>query len=356
MEHARRMPKQEPIDGRRGNDHFIKHAHLPQSIWAVRVVWGRWEAGNFKIMVDVEQCPGCCDGPHGWAMTLNHYHGLQTPGLMHIASHSYSLRLDGWKVGIDESSDQRIALGDYGDYSDGTFMRIGNIFEDARILSIDTMGSAYCPVVSRVFGYLEPSFHKENRDDLALAEHSRHNHLALHQPKSFSLAANDHLVRLLKALATRLAGKYLVITVVQCSELYAVDHNGERRDSVDDSVPDSNNHPAGGEISTPLCTIASPQVWRREIPCVQRREQFKNIREHFYALVNTRQPTATDARPKAANGQQKDGAIKFFSDMFCLHHLNNYVGKALFFERLPSMMESDSLNEISAGSAEGLFA
>ncbi|KAI5984900.1 hypothetical protein F5J12DRAFT_62275 [Pisolithus orientalis] len=38
--------------------------------------------------------------------------------------------------------------------------------------------------------------------------------------------------------------------------------------------------------------------------------------------------------------------------MFCLHRLSNYVGKILFFERLPSMMESDSLSEVSAGSAE----
>ncbi|KAI5984912.1 hypothetical protein F5J12DRAFT_63297 [Pisolithus orientalis] len=44
--------------------------------------------------------------------------------------------------------------------------------------------------------------------------------------------------------------------------------------------------------------------------------------------------------------------------MFCLHHLSNFVGKILFFERLPSMMESDSLSEVSAGSAEedGLLA
>ncbi|KAI6145910.1 heterokaryon incompatibility protein-domain-containing protein [Pisolithus tinctorius] len=109
VEHARRMPKQDPVDERRGNDHFIKHAHLPQSIWAARVVWGRWEKGDFRIMVDVEQCPGCCDGPHGWATTLNHCHGPQTPGLMHIGVHPYSLRLDGWEVELDESSDQRIS-------------------------------------------------------------------------------------------------------------------------------------------------------------------------------------------------------------------------------------------------------
>ncbi|KAI5993801.1 heterokaryon incompatibility protein-domain-containing protein [Pisolithus orientalis] len=298
VEHAQRMFKQDPVHGRCACVHFIKHAHLPQSIWAARVVWSRWEKGDFTIMVDVEQCPGCCDGPHGWTATLNHYHGPQMPGLMYICSHPYSLRLDGWEVELDESSDQRIALGDYGDYSNGTFMRVGNIFEDAGILSIDTMGSTYCPVVPHVSSFLSlmSRHHTENEDDLVVAYHSGRKHLALRQPKVFSLPANDHLVRLLKALATRLAGKHLVLTVVQCSEFYGVDDNGERRDSVDDS----NNHPAEGDISTPLCIIASPQVWRREMPCVQRREQFKSIREHFYALVNTRQPTGTDARHKAA--------------------------------------------------------
>ncbi|KAI5986984.1 heterokaryon incompatibility protein-domain-containing protein [Pisolithus orientalis] len=278
VEHARSMPKQELVDGCCRSDHFIKHAHLPRSIWAARVVWGRWETGNFKIMVDVEQCPGCCDGPHGWETTVNPYHDLQTPGPMHKCSNSLALRLDGWQVELDETSGQRIALGDYGDYRNGTFMRVGNIFEDARILSIDTTGSAYCPVVSHVSSPQMSMDHTENQDDLAVAYRFGRKHLALHQPKGLSLAANDQFVRLLKALATRLTGKHLVITVVQCSEFFGVDDNGERRDSVDDLVLDINNHSTEGEILTPLCTIASPQVWRRELACVQRRKQFKSIR------------------------------------------------------------------------------
>ncbi|KAI5995245.1 hypothetical protein EDC04DRAFT_1213681 [Pisolithus marmoratus] len=64
--HARSMPKRERVFH---NDQFTKHAHLPRSIWAARVVWRRWDLDDFKVMVDVEQCPGCCDGPCTWTIT-----------------------------------------------------------------------------------------------------------------------------------------------------------------------------------------------------------------------------------------------------------------------------------------------
>ncbi|KAI6100818.1 heterokaryon incompatibility protein-domain-containing protein [Pisolithus croceorrhizus] len=60
--HARNMSKRGRAHSSR-DAHFIKHAHLPQSIWDARVVWGRWEADNFRITIDVVQCPGCCGGP-----------------------------------------------------------------------------------------------------------------------------------------------------------------------------------------------------------------------------------------------------------------------------------------------------
>lgn len=64
-EHACNMPKPE-----RGyltrEAYFTKHAHLPRSIWAVRVVWSRGEGDDLKVVVDVEQCPGCCDGLRKW--------------------------------------------------------------------------------------------------------------------------------------------------------------------------------------------------------------------------------------------------------------------------------------------------
>ncbi|KAI5986976.1 heterokaryon incompatibility protein-domain-containing protein [Pisolithus orientalis] len=374
-EHVQSMPKQEYDDERRRNDHFIKHVHIPRSIWAARVVWGRWEMENFKIMVDVEQCPGCCDGPRGWATTCNEHCGFDTPGFMDTTCYPYLLRLDGWWAQFAKCSGPRIVLGDYGEYSDGNFKCTGNIFEDMRTLgNIDPTESVYQPLVCHVSGSGWLMRHVENHIDLAMVCHTstEGNHLALRQPKGLRLPENGHFELLLKELAIRLAGKHLVISVIQCSSLYGVDIHGEARDSGDDSTIDGDNHSMQPRILTPLYIVVSPQVWQREMPCVQRREQFKSIREHFYALVNIRQPTGVEVRHKSAvhrktartsiahlgwhqNRQKKDGAIRFFSEMFCLHHLRNYVGKIFFFERLPSIMKSDSVSEVSTGSAEGLF-
>ncbi|KAI6038932.1 hypothetical protein EDC04DRAFT_1848529 [Pisolithus marmoratus] len=74
-------------------------------------------------------------------------------------------------------------------------------------------------------------------------------------------------------------------------------------------------------------------------------------REHFYALVN-RQLTGTEAHRKSVNRRKKDRVIKFFSDLFGLKYLRNYIGGITFFERLPSMIETDSLSEGSVSTAE----
>ncbi|KAI5983016.1 hypothetical protein EDC04DRAFT_1761916 [Pisolithus marmoratus] len=74
-------------------------------------------------------------------------------------------------------------------------------------------------------------------------------------------------------------------------------------------------------------------------------------KEHFYALMNMRQLAGTEAHRKSVNKWKKDRAIKFFSDLFCLEYLN-YIGKITFFERLPSIIEIDSLSEGSVGTAE----
>ncbi|KAI6158981.1 heterokaryon incompatibility protein-domain-containing protein [Pisolithus thermaeus] len=59
--HARDMAEYRDM---RYGKYCMKHAHLPRSIWAVRVIWGRWKADDFSVMVDVVECPGCCDGPY----------------------------------------------------------------------------------------------------------------------------------------------------------------------------------------------------------------------------------------------------------------------------------------------------
>ncbi|KAI6019109.1 hypothetical protein EDC04DRAFT_438853 [Pisolithus marmoratus] len=303
--HAQSMPKRKRVHN---NDHFTKHAHLPRSIWAARVVWGRWEMDDFRVMVDVEQCPGCCDGPCRWMTTDNDRGDIGVPGLMKTVRGSHLLRLDGWAASFRKCSGQRVALGDYGDYSDGALIRTGNIFEDMRTLGIGSEDSTYCPVASHV----DSRWQDRKQDNVAVAYNAiEDRRLALRQPKGISLPANDSIVLLLKALSIRLAGKHLVMTVVQCSEFYEVDRDRQRSDSrnVSDLVSDSVEPSAEAGMLTPLCTIVSPQVWRRHPACVQRRERLKSIREHFYSLVNMRQLTGNEAHRKSVTQER------------CSHHV-----------------------------------
>ncbi|KAI5982512.1 hypothetical protein EDD15DRAFT_114051 [Pisolithus albus] len=173
-------------------------------------------------------------------------------------------------------------LGDYGDYSSGNLVRTGNIFDDMRPINFDREDPTYCPTVFPVpcpgFG-LSMDWMK-NEEDLTLARHSEHTYLALRQPKGISLPASEQVSLLLRALFTPLAGKHLVTAIIQCSDFYMVDEDGKRRDLGDDSALANGNHSTEASIFTPLCSIASPQVWRNErVPvCTPRMERFRSIR------------------------------------------------------------------------------
>ncbi|KAI5997530.1 hypothetical protein EDD15DRAFT_348099 [Pisolithus albus] len=235
-----------------------------------------------------------------------------------------------------------------------------------QIIGIDPKDSAYQPVVSRVSGGTWLKYRMANQTDIATAYHSTSDTtLVLHRAKGISLPTNKHFVLLLKAFSTRLAGKHLVTTLIQCSDIYSVDRDGNRMDSANgglsisgramltfltllDVVPDSGMHAAEHGILTPFCAIASPQVWRRAPPCVRRRVRFKTIRKHFYALVDIHQPTGRGLCRKLANRRKKDRATKFFSDMFGLKYLRNYIGDITFLARLPYVINADPASDISS--------
>ncbi|KAI6025503.1 hypothetical protein EDC04DRAFT_236608 [Pisolithus marmoratus] len=307
-----------------------EHAHLPRSIWAARVIWGRWGrwgTGNFQVTVDVNQCPGCCHGPRGWTTTSTSdaWDNLDMPGLVSVVSRSHRLKLDGWWVWLDKCSGQTIIL-------------------DMKALGIDSTDPVYRPVVSRVSG--DQFYWREFRDqdDDAMSYDDDRKELELHRLKGYSLPANQPVVLLLKAFSTYLAGKHLVITVIQYSDIL------EARDSGGDSALNDGSHFPESSTLTTFHTVASPQVWRREPACTQRREQFISIRECFYALVNMRQ---LEARDESANRWKADEAIKFFSEMFGLKYLRNFVGEITFFKELESLMVTESRNEVSVGGAGG---
>ncbi|KAI6022276.1 hypothetical protein BKA83DRAFT_4276983 [Pisolithus microcarpus] len=237
--HAQDMSKQERAPYLTRNAHFVKHAHLPRSIWAAKVVWGRWELDNLRVMVDVEQCPGCCDGPCGMTTTFNDWGGLAMPGLMNTVRQPYSLELDRWQAQVDKSG-QRLSLGDYGDCVDGTLTCTGNIFRDMPIIGIDPEDSAYQPVVSRVSGDRWVKSRMTNQADIATAYHSTsRTTLVLHRAKGISLPTNKHIALLLKAFSTRLSGKHLVTTLIQCSDIYSVDRDGNRIGSGDGGLSEN---------------------------------------------------------------------------------------------------------------------
>ncbi|KAI6118034.1 heterokaryon incompatibility protein-domain-containing protein [Pisolithus sp. B1] len=96
-----------PVESR--VDSGVKCAHLPRSIRDARVVW---KTRNIQtdVMVDVEQCPGCCIGPHKCAITSpqNDEDGLDMPGFMKTIRNVHGLKLSGENVWLCECSGQRI--------------------------------------------------------------------------------------------------------------------------------------------------------------------------------------------------------------------------------------------------------
>ncbi|KAI5993762.1 heterokaryon incompatibility protein-domain-containing protein [Pisolithus orientalis] len=189
----------------------VKCAHLPRAIWDARVVW---YSGNMQtnVMVDVQRCSGCCIGPHERISASNDGDGLDMPGFMKAVHKFRGLKLDGKLVWVYQCADQKIALGDYGDYSNGTFRPYGNIFKDMQVDDIDP---AYRPVASCVSSDADV-LHRRQDQGLTVEFDER---LTLHSPEGFSLPNNQQLVLLLKAFSIRLAGKHLVTTIIQCSDL-----------------------------------------------------------------------------------------------------------------------------------------
>ncbi|KAI6016526.1 heterokaryon incompatibility protein-domain-containing protein [Pisolithus marmoratus] len=311
-------------------------AHLPRSIHHARIVHGCSVSGYTNVMIDIEQCAGCCR-PHGYASSFGAELWPPWTGW-------HKLELNGISAGLDECSGQEIALGDYGDSLDGSFKRCGNIFEDMRELGVDLTDSAYRPVVSRVSSREVVRRRLQTRNDVdVVVTHAAGKDLALHQSKGLSLPNSKRFKLLLKTLSTRVEGKRFVRTVVQCSEFYRVDDRGRRADV--EGALEGGNRSAGPGIVTPLRFIADPLTWHKPTS-TRTREQFKRIRERFYSVANLHYVTGTKARHKSADQQKTSGAVDF-SAIFGLDYLKTFVGEITFFKRLPSIMESQLCNELS---------
>ncbi|KAI6118346.1 heterokaryon incompatibility protein-domain-containing protein [Pisolithus sp. B1] len=87
---------------------LIRNAHLPQTIWDARIVCRNSDSDYSDVMIDIEQCPGCCTGPREKTF-MSESHALWLPWMSNKRG-SHKLRLDGELARFDFSSGQGIAV------------------------------------------------------------------------------------------------------------------------------------------------------------------------------------------------------------------------------------------------------
>lgn len=341
-------------------DYCIKHAHLPQSILAAKATFGPLKTIDSKVTVDVNQCTGCCYGPLTLRTTTRNLRGLPMPTLMlmdidHSCSHL--LILDGTPSELLECASQEIALGDYGNWDRGseTLTRNGNIFVDleslAPTLGIDPANSAYRPVERTIDQFCWGEDHVQT-----FVLRGTHKPLALCRPVSYSLPTSRDFALLLKASSARFKNKYIVTTVVQCSSYCAL---LERTPEVDsDGSEHSGSHSAsiGSQNISVLYDIAKPQAWDRDAPDTGRIEQYKEIRQKFSVLLNSRFFAVTEnGRMPTQDDDSTNDALSFFSHIFGIKHLENYVGD-ITFKNLTRISEPKSSYRAAATDVINLSA
>ncbi|KAI6044300.1 hypothetical protein EDC04DRAFT_2644105 [Pisolithus marmoratus] len=144
------------------------------------------------------------------------------------------------------------------------------------------------------------------------------------------------MVLLLKALSTSLPDKCLVTRVVQ-SPVYGSRHKDSQSD-------------------LSLFTFAQPLVWQHDGVNTEMNKQFEDIRKHFNVLVHPAKQRnnysiahelfgfpfmgTQDGSTPQTGDDQKQGATKFFMDMFGIEHLENYIGSITFFKHLPKLLDA----------------
>ncbi|KAI6095445.1 hypothetical protein EV401DRAFT_1182520 [Pisolithus croceorrhizus] len=159
-------------------------------------------------------------------------------------------------------------------------------------LGINPADSVYRPVVSRVSSCRDILHPIQTQHEIVTTS-GFWIPLELHQPKGLSLQSNKESELLLKAFSTRLSGKCLVKTVIECSQVRVVDREGRKAFGGGDG-----NRSAAPGVLTPLCIIVTPLAWNDGPASTQRRERFPNIREHFYASANLHHFARTEAHCK----------------------------------------------------------
>ncbi|KIK13060.1 hypothetical protein PISMIDRAFT_414012 [Pisolithus microcarpus 441] len=191
--------------------------HFPRTIFHAEIVWDYSNA-----VIRIQQCPGCCGEPGGYAETSSADEVYLYPPL---ERGSHGLKLSGQFAWLLECSGQGIKLGDYGNFLDGVFICHGNILRNMQQLRITHLVDI--PIISPVSSDLHVPSQVQTQPDVATTP-SHGEKMVLRRPRGLSLPNNKDFRLLLRALATRLAGYSLVTTVIECSEFYNVDGDGRR--------------------------------------------------------------------------------------------------------------------------------
>lgn len=307
---------------------YMKHIHLPQSKWAVKLVCGAWKKSRRStVTIDVGLCTGFCHDPLKWRGLKLVANDNNMPGLMSIdwSPGSSSLSVGGMQVEFLPAC-QEVQLGDYGHWNQGRqcLEHEGNIFKELKSLAsrlhVDPMDVAYVPIKQRVVN-------KEGtgmEGDVVL-----------------SLPNNQHMVLLLKALSTSLPDRCLVTRVVQSSL-----HHSRCQDSQSDLF--------ALQQKPSLFTIAQPLVWQCDEVNVEMKQLFKDIRKHFNVLVAKQKNNhfllhklhifpfiaAQNSNTLQTGDIQRQDATKFFIGMFGIEHLKNYIGSMNFLKHLPTLLDT----------------
>ena len=112
--------------------------------------------------------------------------------------------------------------------------------------------------------------------------------LVLQNPIALSLRDNEHISYLIKVLSSRLAGKCLVTTVVQCSACCTPDDFRQQDRTMGHPIyspcppPGSASEPcdslAKPRVITPLYNLSTPLIWREDVADGGTRSRFDKIR------------------------------------------------------------------------------
>ncbi|KAI6161746.1 heterokaryon incompatibility protein-domain-containing protein [Pisolithus thermaeus] len=265
---------------------YVKHIHLPQSIWAVKIICGAWKKSRRStVTVDVSHCTGFCHDSLKWRGLKLATNDHDMPGLMstHWFPGSSSLSVGGMQVEFLHAH-QEIQLGDYGYWNQGRqyLEHEGNIFEKLKSLAarlgVDPIDVAYVPIRQRV---IDTDMESDDSQSGLTASQQKLSLFTIAQPLVWqSEEANTEMKKLCEDIR-----KHFNVLVQSVAK-------------------QKNNHSILYKL-------------------------------HVFPFM-----AAQDSNGHQNGDAQKQDAAKFFMGMFGIEHLKDYIGSITFLKHLPRFLDA----------------